>query len=167
MSRGLTEQHEPASASPERPGKDPDSLIYGIRWPANRLTYGQMQTLRQISKDVRVPITQLLKDAVDVYLVVLQREMQAVMVAEQEHAGPSARDNPSATIASLAPHASGVIPTEPADENFSTDGLPSSNCHGSTKMIAEFSNNPATVLPATVELPSGPRTQLGFMFSED
>ena len=32
---------------------------------------------------MRVPITQLLKDAVDVYLVVLQREMQAMMVAEQ------------------------------------------------------------------------------------
>lgn len=42
-----------------------------------------MQTLRQISKDVRVPITQLLKDAVDVYLIVIQREVQAMMVAEQ------------------------------------------------------------------------------------
>ena len=83
MSRGLTEQFEPESASPERRGKDPDSLIYGIRWPANRLTHGQMQTLRQISKDVHVPITQLLKDAVDIYLIVLQREMHAMMVAEQ------------------------------------------------------------------------------------
>ena len=83
MSRGLTEQHDPASANPERPGKDPDSLIYGIRWPANRLTYGQMQILRQISKDVRLPITQLLKDAVEVYLHLLQREVQAMMVAEQ------------------------------------------------------------------------------------
>ena len=82
-SRGLTEQCEPASASSERPVKNPDSLIYGIRWPANRLTYGQMQTLRQISKDVRLPITQLLKDAVDVYLHFLQREVQAMMVAEQ------------------------------------------------------------------------------------
>ena len=82
-SRGLTEQCEPASASSERPVKNPDSLIYGIRWPANRLTYGQMQTLRQISRDVRVPITQLLKDAVDVYLHLLQREVQAMMVAEQ------------------------------------------------------------------------------------
>ncbi len=42
-----------------------------------------MQTLRQISKDVRLPITQLLKDAVDVYLYLLQREVQAMMVAEQ------------------------------------------------------------------------------------
>jgi len=42
-----------------------------------------MRTLRQISKDVRLPITQLLKDAVDVYLMVIQREMQAMMVAEQ------------------------------------------------------------------------------------
>ena len=42
-----------------------------------------MQTLRQISKDVRLPITQLLKDAVDVYLIVIQREVQAMMVAEQ------------------------------------------------------------------------------------
>ena len=29
-----------------------------------------------------MPITQLLKDAVDVYLTVIQREMQAMMVAE-------------------------------------------------------------------------------------
>ena len=96
-SRGLTEQCEPASASSERPVKNPDSLIYGIRWPANRLTYGQMQTLRQISRDVRVPITQLLKDAVDVYLIVLQREMQAMMVAEQ--AGKSEDCKSDATIA--------------------------------------------------------------------
>lgn len=95
-SRGLTEHCEPASASSDRPVKNPDSLIYGIRWPANRLTYGQMQTLRQISKDVRVPITQLLKDAVDVYLIVLQREMQAMMVAEQ--AGKSEDSKSDATV---------------------------------------------------------------------
>ena len=83
MCRGLIEQIEPTSASFESIGKNPDALIYGIRWPANRLTYGQLQTLRQISKDVRLPITQLLKDAVDVYLFVLQREMQAMMVSEQ------------------------------------------------------------------------------------
>ena len=82
-SRGLTEQIEPNSAGPESRVGNPDSQIYGSKWPANRLTYGQMRTLRQISKDVRVPITQLLKDAVDVYLMVIQREMQAMMVAEQ------------------------------------------------------------------------------------
>ena len=81
--RGLTEQIEPTSASFESVVKNPDSLIYGIRWPANRLTYRQLQALRQISKDVRVPITQLLKDAVDIYLHLLQREVQAMMVAEQ------------------------------------------------------------------------------------
>ena len=82
-SRGLTEQLEPDSAGSESRVGNPDSQIYGSKWPANRLTYGQMRTLRQISKDVRVPITQLLKDAVDVYLMVIQREMQAMMVAEQ------------------------------------------------------------------------------------
>ena len=82
-SRGLTEQLEPDSAGTESPVGNPDAQIYGIAWPANRLTYGQMRTLRQISKDVRVPITQLLKDAVDVYLMVIQREMQAMLVAEQ------------------------------------------------------------------------------------
>ena len=81
-SRRLTEQLKPDSAGSESPVGNPDAQIYGIAWPANRLTYGQMRTLRQISKDVRVPITQLLKDAVDVYLAVLQREMQAMMVAE-------------------------------------------------------------------------------------
>ena len=82
-SRGLTEQLEPDSAGSESRVGNPDSLIYGSKWPANRLTYGQMRTLCQISKDVRVPITQLLKDAVDVYLMVIQREMQAMVVAEQ------------------------------------------------------------------------------------
>ena len=82
-SRGLTEQLEPDSAGTEKQAVSPDSPIYGIRWPANRLTSAQMSRLRQISKDVRLPITQLLKDAVDVYLMVLQREMQAMMVAEQ------------------------------------------------------------------------------------
>jgi len=75
---------ESASANPEAPGVNVDGPIYGIPWQANRLTYGQLRTLRQISKDVRLPITQLLKDAVDVYLAVLQREIQAAMVAEQE-----------------------------------------------------------------------------------
>jgi len=36
-----------------------------------------------VAKDVRLPVTQLLKDAVDVYLIVIQREMHAMMVAEQ------------------------------------------------------------------------------------
>jgi hypothetical protein len=81
-SRGLTEEFEPDSAGSEAPGSNPNAEFYGMRWPANRLTYGQMKNLRQISKDVRLPITQLLKDAVDVYLMVLQREMQAIMVAE-------------------------------------------------------------------------------------
>ena len=81
-SRGLTEQLDPDSAGSESRVGNPDSQIYGSKWPANRLTYRQMRTLRQISKDVRVPITQLLKDAVDVYLMVIQREMHAMMVAE-------------------------------------------------------------------------------------
>ena len=92
-SRGLTEHSEPASASSGRPVKDPDSLIYGIRWPANRLTYGQLQKLRRISKDVRLPITQLLKDAVDVYLIVIQREVQAMLVAEQADADQDGESN--------------------------------------------------------------------------
>ena len=81
--RGLTEKIEPTSARFGSVVKHPNSLIYGIRWPANRLTHGQLQTLRTISKDVRLPITQLLKDAVDIYLFVLQREVQAMMVSEQ------------------------------------------------------------------------------------
>ena len=81
-SSGLTEQREPDSAGSGSRVGNPDSQIYGSKWPANRLTYRQMRTLRQISKDVRLPITQLLKDAVDVYLTVIQREMQAMMVAE-------------------------------------------------------------------------------------
>lgn len=81
-SRGLTEQLEPDSGDTEKLAMSPDSPIYGIRWPANRLTSAQMRALRQISKDVRLPVTQLLKDAVDVYVIVMQREMHAMMVAE-------------------------------------------------------------------------------------
>ena len=84
MSRPLQEQLEPTSAKPVTCAGDPDSLIYGMKWPANRLTSGQMRTLRMISKDVRTPITQLLKDAVDVYLSLIEREMKAIMVAESE-----------------------------------------------------------------------------------
>lgn len=101
-SPGLTEQNEPGSAGSESRIGNPDSKIYGSKWPANRLTYGQMRTLRQISKDVRLPITQLLKDAIDVYLMVIQREMQAMMVAEQAgRAEISESDAPGSEATSL------------------------------------------------------------------
>lgn len=91
MSRLLQEQIEPTSAKPVTIVDDRDALIYGMKWPANRLTSGQMRTLRMISKDVRTPITQLLKDAVDVYLSLIEREMKAIMVAES---GGKSADEP-------------------------------------------------------------------------
>lgn len=72
----MTEQIEPDSARSEPLVGDPDLPIDSMPWPATRLTYGQMQTLRQISKDVHVPIVQLLKDAVDAYLIVQEREVE-------------------------------------------------------------------------------------------
>ena len=168
-SRGLTEQCEPASASSERPVKNPDSLIYGIRWPANRLTYGQMQTLRRISKDVRVPITQLLKDAVDLYLTVLQRELEAAMVAEQE----AGRETDETEVPDNEGTASDSEPAtldhaaEVSNENGPTGRMPLSGCHVDRRMIAEFENSSATDQIAGMDLSSELKTQLGFIFSED
>ena len=121
-SRGLTEHIEPDSAGSESPVGNPDSQIYGIPWPANRLTYRQMRTLRQISKDVRLPITQLLKDAVDVYLTVIQREMQAMMVAEplkQLELFKSEMTGDEGTDSDQLPVAEGAD-SEPSDENSPT-----------------------------------------------
>ena len=140
-----------------------------MRWPANRLTYGQLRTLRQISKDVRLPITQLLKDAVDVYLTFIQREMQAAMVAEQEigrepddtevpDEGESTADSEPATLDHAA---------EASNENSPTGRMPLSGCHVDRRMIAEFENSSATDQIAGMDLSSELKTQLGFIFSED
>ena len=165
--RGVSENSEPASAIPKTPQADLDATIYGIRWPANRLTFGQLKTLRQISKDVRVPITHLLKDAVDVYLSLIQRELQAAMVAEQEHGEPQTQEEPSACLAPSEPHTSDLIPPQPADENSPTGAPPSSSCLEITKLIAECTSNPETELPEGVDLSAGPKTQLNFIFSGD
>ena len=112
-----------------------------MRWPANRLTYGQLRTLRQISKDVRVPITQLLKDAVDVYLSLIQREMQAAMVAEQE----AGRETDETEVPDNEGTASDSEPAtldhaaEASNENSPTGGVPLSGCHLYRKNEAELS----------------------------
>lgn len=82
-SPGLTDEFKPDSVGSETLASNPDAQIYWICWLANRLTCGQPQALRRISEDVRLRITQLLNNAVDVYLMVLHREKQAMMVAEQ------------------------------------------------------------------------------------
>ena len=136
-SRGLTEQLEPDSAGAASRVGNPDSQIYGSKWPANRLTYGQMRTLRQISKDVRVPITQLLKDAVDVYLMVIQREMQAMMVAEQ--AGKSEDCKSDATV-------SEQIDAEPRTlkscDTVSPDSLDTNATNAAPVAVAENQRSP-------------------------
>ena len=146
-----------------------DARIYGMRWPANRLTYGQLRTLRQISKDVRLPITQLLRDAVDLYLTVLQREFQAAMVAEEETGreidetevpddeGTRSDSEP----ATLHPAANA------SNENSPTGGAPLSGCHLDRRMIAEFEISSETDHFARMDLSSEPKRQLGFIFSED
>ena len=81
-----------------------------------------MRKLRQISKDVRLPITQLLKDAVDVYLMVIQREMQAMMVAEplrQLELFESEMAGDEGTASDELAVAEGADP-EPSDDNSPT-----------------------------------------------
>ena len=148
---------------------NPDAQIYGIRWPANRLTYGQLRTLRQISKDVRVPITQVLKDAVDVYLTLIQREMHAAMVAEQE-AGRETIDTEAPENQGTASDCESATLDQAAEErneNSPTGSMPLSGCHVDRRMIAEFENSSATDQIAGIGLSSEPKTQLGFIFSED
>ena len=168
-SRGLSEQLEPASANNDTLGVNPDSLIYGIRWPANRLTSSQMRTLRQISRDVRLPITQLLKDAVDVYLAVLQREMQAMMVAERTANGElgevDATNNEESAFSSESSEYARA--TGAPNENSPTGRMPLSGCHEDRRIVAEFGNGLETSHLAGIDLSSGPKTQLGFIFSED
>ncbi len=164
-SRGLSEPPESTPAVTEIPHENLEALIYGMRWPANRLTYGQLRTLRQISKDVRVPITQLLKDAVDVYLMVIQREMQAAIVAERETDQSEVPDN-EVTASDSEPatldHAAAAI-----NEDSPTGRMPLSGCHGDQRMIAEFENSPETDQLVRMDVSSEPKTQLGFIFSED
>ena len=155
---------ESASANPELPGINLDGRIYGIPWPANRLTYGQMRTLRQISKDVRLPITQLLKDAVDLYLSLLQRELQAAMMVEQ--------DRQVDEIESTDDHQTELVSAVPADDGpefrdevSPTGKVPASGGHEKTKMIAERTSEPETESPLEIVEPSGPKTQRSFMFS--
>ena len=168
-SRGLSGQHESTPAVTELPHVNLDAKIYGIGWPANRLTYGQLRTLRQISKDVRVPITQLLKDAVDVYLSLIQREMQAAMVAEQETGRepddtevPDEEESTADSEPATLDHAANA-----SNENSPIGRMSPSGCHVDRRMIAEFENSSETDHLVRMNLPSEPKTQLGFIFSED
>jgi len=114
-------------------------------------------------------LTQLLKDAVDVYLSLIQRELQAAMVAEQE-AGRETDDTEvpdnEGTVSNSEPatldHAA-----EASNENSPTGRMPLSGCHVDRRMIAEFENSSETDHIAGIDLSSEPKTQLGFIFSED
>jgi len=114
-----------------------------------------------------MPITQLLKDAVDLYLIVLQREMQAVMVAEQDRQVDEAEtsDDDQTELVSPTPADDDVL--EFRDENSPTGRMPLSGCHVDRRMIAEFENSSETDHIAGINLSSEPKTQLGFIFSED
>ena len=165
ISLGVSEMPEPDSGNPKIPDVNLDGSIYGIPWPANRITYGQMRTLRQISKDVRLPITQLLKDAVDLYLSLLQRELRAAMVVDQNRQvdGTKTSDDDQTELVSPAP-ANDYAP-ELRDENSPPDKMPASGSHEKTKMIAERTSGPETESPPEIVEPSGPKTQRSFMFS--
>ncbi|MFO1003479.1 MAG: hypothetical protein U0936_24365 [Planctomycetaceae bacterium] len=76
----MPEESPPLLPEPkEIPGWDPDEPIMGIRWPANRLTRRQMTQLRYISRLVKLPVTALLKDAVDIYLSGIQRNLRELI----------------------------------------------------------------------------------------
>lgn len=60
----------------------PPVYLMGYEWPASQLNSNHMRAFRAISKDVRIPITTLLRDAVEVYLTLLPK-MVAQQIAEQ------------------------------------------------------------------------------------
>ena len=166
ISLGVSEMPEPDSGNPKIPDVKLDSSVYGIPWPANRLTYGQMRTLRQISKDVRLPITQLLKDAVDLYLSLLQREMQAAMMVEQDRQVDKIKLTDDHQPEFVSPAPADDRP-EFRDEISPTGRMPTSGGHEKTKMIAERTTGPETESPLEIVEPSGPKTQRSFMFLGD
>ena len=63
-------------------GLDLDQSVYNMVWPANRLTHRQMAKLRYVSRLVKVPMNQLIKDAVDVYLAGIQRHLRELIEGE-------------------------------------------------------------------------------------
>jgi len=56
---------------------------------------------------------------------------------------------------------------EASNENSPTGEVPLSGCHVDRKMIAEFENSSETDHLVGMDLSSEPKTQLGFIFSED
>jgi hypothetical protein len=53
--------------SHESPNNGEDETPYGHEWPASRLTLTDMARLRIISNQIRKPVNQLLKEAVEYY----------------------------------------------------------------------------------------------------
>lgn len=51
----------------EFPPRGEQESPYGHEWPASRLTLTDMARLRMISNEVRMPVNQLLKEAVEYY----------------------------------------------------------------------------------------------------
>jgi hypothetical protein len=73
----------PTLPEPKNPaGLDLDQSVYNMVWPANRLTYRQMAKLRYVSRLVKLPMNQLIKDAVDVYLAGIQRHLRELIDGE-------------------------------------------------------------------------------------
>ena len=79
----------------------------------------------------------------DVYLSLIQREMQAAMVAEQEadetDLHPDNEENAADSEPATFDHA-----TDARNENSPTGGMPLSGCHVDRRMIAEFENSSET-----------------------
>lgn len=76
-------ESEPSFPEPANPlGLDLDQPVYNMVWPSNRLTNRQMAKLRYVSRLVKVPMNQLIKDAVDVYLAGIQRHLRELIDGE-------------------------------------------------------------------------------------
>lgn len=101
-------ESEPAPTFPEPANVlelDLDQTVYNMVWPANRLTNRQMAKLRYVSRLVKVPINQLIKDAVDVYLSGIQRHLHELITGEILPAETSKSESSSDSSVSLVAEA--------------------------------------------------------------
>lgn len=86
MEKGHSDKDEASRSADEessKPADDWGNQLLGYRWPATQLTRQDMRNLKLASLQVRRPITQLVKEAVQAYFQVLSREVAIRAVVEK------------------------------------------------------------------------------------
>ncbi len=71
------------NGSTEQRNEEWAATLLGYRWPASQLSRTDMRQLKLASVQLRRPITQLLKEAVQSYMRVLSREVATQSIMEK------------------------------------------------------------------------------------